>query len=158
MAAMTRWTLNLYHWQTTTEQGNCYCLRFATSSLKLTVYSLAYKELARHTQATGTMSTGSAIRSGEETDTGRDISAGRSRSSKPTKRARASSVGSSASVASTASRSSKGKGSSKKQLKLRDWSDVLGMAALTGWNPEVIQRAAERCSKPLWRGNVVSKV
>lgn len=28
----------------------------------------------------------------------------------------------------------------------RDWSSVLGMAALTGWNPAVVARAAKRCA------------
>lgn len=28
----------------------------------------------------------------------------------------------------------------------RDWSEVLGMAALTGWDPEVVDRAAKRCA------------
>jgi hypothetical protein len=29
---------------------------------------------------------------------------------------------------------------------LRDWSDVLGMASLTGWKPEVVARAAKKCA------------
>ena len=29
---------------------------------------------------------------------------------------------------------------------LRDWSDVLAMAAITGWDPNVIQRSASRCA------------
>lgn len=29
---------------------------------------------------------------------------------------------------------------------LRDWSDVLGMASMTDWDPEVVQRASERCA------------
>lgn len=28
----------------------------------------------------------------------------------------------------------------------RDWSEVLGIASVTGWNPAVIERAAKRCS------------
>ena len=28
----------------------------------------------------------------------------------------------------------------------RDWSEVLGMAALTGWDPSVVDRAAKRCA------------
>lgn len=28
----------------------------------------------------------------------------------------------------------------------RDWSEVIGMASLTGWNPDVIDRAAKRCA------------
>ena len=35
---------------------------------------------------------------------------------------------------------------SKDPLGLRDWSDVMGMAALTGWDPAVVQRASERCA------------
>ena len=34
----------------------------------------------------------------------------------------------------------------RKRLGLRDWSDVLGMAALTGWDTEVVQRASEKCA------------
>lgn len=29
---------------------------------------------------------------------------------------------------------------------LRDWSEVLGLAAMTGWKPSVIKRATQRCS------------
>ena len=36
-----------------------------------------------------------------------------------------------------------------KGLGLRDWSDVLGMAALTGWNEDVVARASKRCSELL---------
>jgi RNA polymerase I specific transcription initiation factor len=91
-------------------------------------------------------SKGDATTSGEETDIGAETSRGRGRSSRSRKRARASSGDSEASVRSTSSKSSKGKHSSTKQLKLRDWSDVIGMATLTGWDPDVVQRAAERCS------------
>ncbi|KAF2815218.1 uncharacterized protein BDZ99DRAFT_409007 [Mytilinidion resinicola] len=31
-------------------------------------------------------------------------------------------------------------------LKPRDWSEVLGLASMTGWDPAVIDRAAKRCS------------
>jgi hypothetical protein len=31
-------------------------------------------------------------------------------------------------------------------LNPRDWSEVLGIASMTGWNPAVIDRAAKRCS------------
>jgi hypothetical protein len=34
-----------------------------------------------------------------------------------------------------------------KGLGLRDWSDVLGMAALTGWNEDVVARASKRCAE-----------
>jgi hypothetical protein len=32
------------------------------------------------------------------------------------------------------------------RLGLRDWSDVLGMAALTGWDEQVLRRASKRCA------------
>jgi hypothetical protein len=32
-------------------------------------------------------------------------------------------------------------------LGLRDWSDVLGMAALTGWNEDTVARASKRCTE-----------
>ena len=35
----------------------------------------------------------------------------------------------------------------KKKLRLRDWSDVIGLAAMKGFPPEVIARASERCAK-----------
>ncbi|KAI4198065.1 MAG: hypothetical protein LQ350_005506 [Teloschistes chrysophthalmus] len=34
----------------------------------------------------------------------------------------------------------------KKGLGLRDWSDVLGVASMCGWDPAVVSRAAARCS------------
>ncbi|RMY92112.1 hypothetical protein D0861_02696 [Hortaea werneckii] len=37
-------------------------------------------------------------------------------------------------------------GQSKKELGLRDWSEVLGVAALTGWDQAVIDRTARRCA------------
>lgn len=91
-------------------------------------------------------SQGNSIISGEETGTGAETSRVRGRSSNSRKRTGASSVDSETSVASATSKSSAGKRSSKKQLKRRDWSDVIGMAALTGWDPDVVQRAAKRCS------------
>ncbi|EXJ81331.1 hypothetical protein A1O3_07621 [Capronia epimyces CBS 606.96] len=33
------------------------------------------------------------------------------------------------------------------RLGLRDWSDVVGIAALTGWDPAVVERAGERCAR-----------
>ena len=32
-------------------------------------------------------------------------------------------------------------------LGLRDWSDVLGMAAVTGWNDDIVARASKRCAE-----------
>lgn len=34
----------------------------------------------------------------------------------------------------------------KRELGLRDWSQVLGMAAMTGWNPAIVERARKRCA------------
>ena len=34
----------------------------------------------------------------------------------------------------------------RRRLGLRDWSDVLGVASMTGWDPNVIDRAAARCA------------
>lgn len=33
------------------------------------------------------------------------------------------------------------------KLQLRDWSDVVGTAALAGWDPAIVQRASERCAR-----------
>jgi len=33
------------------------------------------------------------------------------------------------------------------KLLTRDWSDVVGMAALSGWDSNVVQRASERCAR-----------
>ena len=41
---------------------------------------------------------------------------------------------------------------SKANLGLRDWSDVLGMASMTGWDGEVVERAAARCSSLFGEG------
>ncbi|RMZ09115.1 hypothetical protein D0860_04409 [Hortaea werneckii] len=37
-------------------------------------------------------------------------------------------------------------GQSRKELGLRDWSEVLGVAALTGWDQTVVDRTAQRCA------------
>ncbi|KAI7263136.1 hypothetical protein KC345_g9215 [Hortaea werneckii] len=37
-------------------------------------------------------------------------------------------------------------GQSKRELGLRDWSEVLGVAALTGWDQTVVDRTAQRCA------------
>jgi hypothetical protein len=34
-----------------------------------------------------------------------------------------------------------------KGLELRDWSDVLGMASLTGWDEDVVARASKKCAE-----------
>ncbi|KAK6429212.1 N-terminal acetyltransferase [Oleoguttula sp. CCFEE 5521] len=41
------------------------------------------------------------------------------------------------------------KPSGKHALRCRDWSEVLGFAGLTGWDPAVLDRTAARCSKLL---------
>jgi hypothetical protein len=35
---------------------------------------------------------------------------------------------------------------------LRDWSDILGIASLTGWNSDVVERAALRCARLFGEG------
>lgn len=34
----------------------------------------------------------------------------------------------------------------RKRYGLRDWSDIIGIAAMTGWEPKTVHRAAARCS------------
>jgi len=66
-----------------------------------------------------------------------------------------STVATDASIVSSASGRKKGvwKAGSKrynrkfKGLELRDWSDVLGMASLTGWNEDVVARAGKKCAE-----------
>jgi hypothetical protein len=48
---------------------------------------------------------------------------------------------------SAASRSPQAPENVRNNLGLRDWSDVVGMASLTGWDPAVVERASERCAK-----------
>lgn len=60
--------------------------------------------------------------------------------------------GSASAAPSTAARDStlpagKVKRNRKPSLSPRDWSEVLGIASLVGWNPAVVQRAAHRCSE-----------
>ncbi|KAK5049439.1 hypothetical protein LTR84_004368 [Exophiala bonariae] len=38
-------------------------------------------------------------------------------------------------------------GAENLKLQLRDWSDVVGIAALAGWDPAVVARASERCAR-----------
>jgi hypothetical protein len=84
----------------------------------------------------------------EAEEEGSDESPHRGRSrSRPRKRARSESVASEISALSAVSTSSDKKSRRLQNLGLRDWSDVLGVAALTGWNPEVVERARERCGK-----------
>lgn len=56
------------------------------------------------------------------------------------------------SISSRPKSSSSSVGEKKEGLGLRDWSEVLGMASLTGWDPKVVGRAAERCSKLFGEG------
>lgn len=69
----------------------------------------------------------------------------RSRSRTDTRtRKNSSSANSSASVTSaTSSKRSR----RVRDLNPRDWADVMGMAALTGWSPAVVERASERCAR-----------
>lgn len=34
----------------------------------------------------------------------------------------------------------------RSRLALRDWSDILGVASMTGWDPAVVEKAASRCA------------
>ncbi|MCJ1288254.1 hypothetical protein MMC26_007609 [Xylographa opegraphella] len=73
----------------------------------------------------------------EAADSGMSTSESRSSSRPPAKRARRSS-----SPASKARRTRR----QRARLGLRDWSDVLGIAAMQGWDREVIDAAAKRCA------------
>ena len=37
----------------------------------------------------------------------------------------------------------------RSRLALRDWSDILGVASMTGWDPGVVEKAASRCASLL---------
>ncbi|TKA66074.1 hypothetical protein B0A49_09677 [Cryomyces minteri] len=39
-----------------------------------------------------------------------------------------------------------------REIGLRDWSDVVGMASIIGWNPKIIDRAARRCASLFGEG------
>lgn len=87
---------------------------------------------------------------GTSTDTSAERSRGRGRSAKakPTSRVAGSRTRSSsfASTMSGASRNRRQRQRAEDQFGLRDWSEVLGIASLTGWNHKVIERASERCA------------
>ncbi|KAJ9605190.1 hypothetical protein H2200_010580 [Cladophialophora chaetospira] len=73
---------------------------------------------------------------------------GRSRSRPASRRrARSSSANSDMSGVSTFSTTSAKRSRRVEDLGLRDWSDVMGMASLTGWDPAIVARASERCAK-----------
>ncbi|KAK5194940.1 hypothetical protein LTR99_009890 [Exophiala xenobiotica] len=63
-----------------------------------------------------------------------------------TRRRRSSSAETEASAFSSASTMSAKRPRRVQELGLRDWSDVLGMASLTGWDSAVVERASERCA------------
>ena len=44
----------------------------------------------------------------------------------------------------------------KSRLALRDWSDIIGVAAIAGWEPAVIEKAATRCAG-LFEGCITSR-
>ncbi|KAG4439541.1 hypothetical protein IFR05_004981 [Cadophora sp. M221] len=48
--------------------------------------------------------------------------------------------------------------SRRKKLGLRDWSEVLGVAALVGFDSEVLDRAARRCADLFGEGMVLTKM
>ncbi|KAF2140833.1 uncharacterized protein K452DRAFT_288244 [Aplosporella prunicola CBS 121167] len=68
----------------------------------------------------------------------------------PSKRRRRSSTGSTAS--GTSARSDRSNTVHLKTLNLRDWSEVLGLAVLSGFKPEVVQRAGQRCANLFGEG------
>lgn len=77
----------------------------------------------------------------EETDydsvLGDDFDTGESRDSQARKRARSASTTSTGSGSTTRDRARAG---------LMDWSEILGLAALKGWDSQVIARTAQRCA------------
>lgn len=66
--------------------------------------------------------------------------------SQPTGEAQSSAVSNDAEAEDPAALKGDKKPKRKPKLNPRDWSEVLGMACLVGWDPEVIQRASARCS------------
>ncbi|KAJ4512542.1 hypothetical protein HRR83_007058 [Exophiala dermatitidis] len=54
---------------------------------------------------------------------------------------------SASSVVSSTSRSRTRPRTRTDRLNPRDWSDVVGMAALTGWDAGIVERASERCAR-----------
>jgi hypothetical protein len=64
----------------------------------------------------------------------------------PAPLARHGSTGSEDDQEQTASRDYKQHPSGNNALYPRDWSEVLGIASVTGWNPAVVDRAAKRCA------------
>ncbi|KIW29684.1 uncharacterized protein PV07_05479 [Cladophialophora immunda] len=77
-----------------------------------------------------------------------DITRGRS-GSRPAarQRVRSSSAHTDISSVSVTSAASGARSRRVENLGLRDWSDVIGMANLTGWDPSVVERASRRCAK-----------
>ena len=79
----------------------------------------------------------------------------RSLSRRRGRNARSSSANTDVSLASVLSVTSSGRRSRRvENLGLRDWSDVMGMASLIGWDPAIIERASERCAR-LFRENML---
>ncbi|EXJ75851.1 uncharacterized protein A1O5_00358 [Cladophialophora psammophila CBS 110553] len=77
-----------------------------------------------------------------------DFTRGRSGSRPATRqKARSSSAYTDLSSASITSVTSRARSRRVENLGLRDWSDVIGMASLTDWNPLVVERASGRCAK-----------
>ena len=63
------------------------------------------------------------------------------------RRARSSSANTDVSGASNVSTASNRHPRRIQKMGLRDWSDVVGVASLTGWDPSIVRRASERCGK-----------
>ena len=68
--------------------------------------------------------------------------------SRQRKRKRSASTVASATDIDSKTEDSEARHSRRTQLQLnpRDWSDIIGMAALTGWDSAVVQRTGERCA------------
>jgi hypothetical protein len=113
---------------------------------------------ARHAYAEPVIAIDDDMKASSATDGELPSSSSSRKRRQPSRAQRASSVSTVAtdtSVVSSASGRKKGvwKEGSKpynrkfKGLELRDWSDVLGMASLTGWNEDVVARASKRCAQ-----------
>ena len=70
-----------------------------------------------------------------------------SRSRSRRRRARSSSIHSDIPNVSNMSVASRRRPRRIQKLQLRDWSDIMGMASLTGWSPAIVERASERCAR-----------
>ena len=113
---------------------------------------------ARHAYAEPVLAVDDDIKASSATD-GEPQSSGspqkRHQHSRAQRASSVSTVATDASIVSSTSGRKKGvwkEGSKRynrkfKGLELRDWSDVLGMASLTGWDEDVVARASKKCAE-----------